>query len=381
MNKRSISLAVLLLILLSYSLTACKNSAPSSSEEPIEVAQNIEYEKQARYCLRDHIEIPVRDQGDFGTCWAFAALNSLETNLALQGEIYDFSEMHMALCLSYLFGDDGGTLHVAVQYLFGRHGPVLETDFPYRSYSQEEIVQMKNFSPVVKVNKLTVFSDKEVYDWTDKQNIIKSVKQYIPYKGSVTVVIDADEIVGNDNFQMTLYTDENTEANAKDSHMVTLVGWDDSYSAENFPADNKPKHDGAFIALNSWGDEWGENGLFYISYDDCSIYNEMSAIGVTDDQPKTVTGKFKDNYLYQALKKDYYYVIDKYNDDTLEIDFYEDVLEDVRILNLLDYPVSDLTGVDVLRYLESIYADRRKISDESALYNLENFDWDFWEMD
>lgn len=374
-SRLSFSVIMLLAVLLSYMLAGCNNSSSPATDTPTAA-----YQEQSRYYLGDHIELPVRNQGDFGVCWTFAMLNSLETNLALQGKHCDFSEMHMAIWMAGDANVGGGDMALAVEYLFGSHGPVLEETVPYKLYSQEEAEKMNELFAVVKTNKLTIFSDGDTTDWEDKQEIITSIKQYIPYKGSVAVTIDASQIVQNDNLQMTMYTDANSVWNSDESHMVTLVGWDDSYSADNFPQENKPEHNGAFIALNSWGKEWGENGLFYISYDDLSVYTEMSAVGVTTEPPETVTGKFKDRQLYEAIKAEKYFSIAKYDDDTMEIEFYKDVLQSITILNLLDYTVTDLTGIEVLHSLELIYAERSKIKDESALYNLPNFDWEFWEM-
>lgn len=78
-------------------------------------------------------------------------------------------------------------------------------------------------------------------------------------------------------------------------HMVTIVGWDDSYSKENFgsgDADKQPPADGAWIVKNSWGaqtedfpnyanwgivnDEGKSTGYFYLSYYDQSISNPES---------------------------------------------------------------------------------------------------------
>ena len=50
---------------------------------------------------------------------------------------------------------------------------------------------------------------------------------------------------------------------------MVIVGWDDSYSKDNFNTDLEG--DGAFICQNSWGDNFGENGFFYISYYDTNI--------------------------------------------------------------------------------------------------------------
>ncbi len=61
------------------------------------------------------------------------------------------------------------------------------------------------------------------------------------------------------------------------NHLVTLVGWDDNYSKDNFNI--KPQGDGAWICKNSWGTDWGEEGFFYISYYDTSFQMDSSAVG------------------------------------------------------------------------------------------------------
>ena len=55
----------------------------------------------------------------------------------------------------------------------------------------------------------------------------------------------------------------------KPNHDVVIVGWDDSYSKDNFSMDLEG--DGAFICQNSWGSEFGEDGFFYISYYDTNV--------------------------------------------------------------------------------------------------------------
>ncbi|HIT52225.1 MAG TPA: S-layer homology domain-containing protein [Candidatus Aveggerthella excrementigallinarum] len=72
------------------------------------------------------------------------------------------------------------------------------------------------------------------------------------------------------------------------NHAVTIVGWDDDYSRENFLAGHQPPYDGAWIVKNSWGagsqefpnaGDWGidedgdgvGDGYFYLSYYDQSL--------------------------------------------------------------------------------------------------------------
>ena len=67
------------------------------------------------------------------------------------------------------------------------------------------------------------------------------------------------------------------------NHSVVIVGWDDTYSKNNFPASNRPSTDGAYIVQNSWGKDWGTNGKFYVSYEDLYIEEALTGIeGVTE---------------------------------------------------------------------------------------------------
>lgn len=54
-------------------------------------------------------------------------------------------------------------------------------------------------------------------------------------------------------------------------HTVVLVGWDDDYPKENFAEGKQPEQDGAWLVQNSWGTGWGDDGYFWISYEDASL--------------------------------------------------------------------------------------------------------------
>ena len=60
---------------------------------------------------------------------------------------------------------------------------------------------------------------------------------------------------------------------AKPNHVVTIVGWDDTFPASNFLEDHQPPGPGAWIVKNSWGADWGDDGYFYLSYYDMSLCN------------------------------------------------------------------------------------------------------------
>ena len=58
-------------------------------------------------------------------------------------------------------------------------------------------------------------------------------------------------------------------------HDILILGWDDNYSRENFRI--KPPSDGAWICQNTWGESFGEEGIFYVSYEDRNLFRQGGA--------------------------------------------------------------------------------------------------------
>ncbi len=210
------------------------------------------------YDYRDYGRIlRVKNQGDLGTCWAFASIMAMETSLMPQNE-YDFSEDHMCWHNGYnLTQAEGGEYNMAMAYLASWKGPVLEIDDPYGDGESPD-----NLSGVVHVQEMQIIASKD----------LDGIKRAVFLYGGVqsSLYMSTHDSDGNDS---AAYNSANSAycyiGKEKSNHDVVIVGWDDSYPAENFST--KPDGDGAFICVNSWGDEFGEDGYFYVSYYDSGI--------------------------------------------------------------------------------------------------------------
>ena len=210
-----------------------------------------------KYDLREQKRATaVKDQGALGTCWAFATLTALESTL-LPEEDLTFAEDHMTLCNNFNKGqNDGGDYTMSMAYLASWQGPVLAKDDPYGDGKTD---------PSLKAVKHV--QEMQVMESGDQQKIKEAVFKYGGVQTSIyTTLQNSSSTSVYYNSETKAYCYQGSE---KSNHDVVIIGWDDSYSKDNFST--PPEEDGAFICQNSWGTAFGENGIFYISYYDSNI--------------------------------------------------------------------------------------------------------------
>lgn len=236
----------------------------------------------------------IKNQNPYGTCWAHAAMASAEADLWKKGladSTINLSEWQLAYFFYHTvedplggtagdsvtvvtdsgvedYLDRGGNQQLATYRLATWQGVTQEADAPYSTVYND---RTKTLDDALAYGK-DAYHLENAYWVSMKDRDI--VKQLIMEYGACAASYYHDSAYFNSSSQwnrsepLAEYKPTGTSTN----HAITIVGWDDNYSKDNFGT-YKPSSNGAWLCKNSWGSNWSKDGLFYISYEDSPNLN------------------------------------------------------------------------------------------------------------
>ena len=255
----------------------------------------------SKYDPRGSLSIPVRNQKPSNMCWAYTLAANLEISFMRAGAgLFDLSEEHLAYFFANRQNDplgntasdrntvlhsyrEGGNQTLAAIFLSTWSGMALESQVPYET-NEDHTLDSDNVPSSSMAYNTTAYLENAAFASYSVNNVKELISEY----GSVSMSFGMYDIYYNPHMCAYSYP-KGTSVN----HAVTLVGWDDNYSKDNFNEASEVTADGAWIARNSWGEDWGEDGYFYISYQNKGNYNLVAA-------EATTSPKYRNNYFYDG---------------------------------------------------------------------------------
>jgi autotransporter-associated beta strand protein len=273
---------------------------------------------------------PVKNQLNYGSCWTFGMLATVEANWNKQrqaaieaGKITeavakaDFSERYLAwLGYNAPLGtdastyphpfypssidpaqgiydayDQGGLEFKAAALLTRGTGLTWEANAPFASKPFDKkdpatrmqgVTLQPEVGLVTQVYGLYQYVDSMPVNYGYDGNIDNErqayIKQLITENGIISVGIYAGP-EWNDAKITEIY---NQDFDLGANHEVGLVGWDDDYEFTNYKDKNGQPLKGAWIMRNSWGSDWGDGGYAYVSYYDTSLAGGVTSVVEAD---------------------------------------------------------------------------------------------------
>lgn len=274
----------------------------------------------------------VKDQNVWGNCWAFSTIGVAESSLITQERVIrgeqatkdniDLSERFLTYFMynsvedplgntkgdytrvgnngsNYL--DVGGNMQYATFACANWIGAADEALAPWTELLLASESEKAGFDLSSKnLNDMLAYQDiahmQNAY-WVSLQNHDEVKKMILEYGGAAISYYHANGANYYNTLTAAYYNGGIQGAN----HAAVLVGWDDNYSRTNFSTD--PGADGAWLVKNSWGSFWGDEGFFWISYEDIALNTDHATAYVFDFES---SDNYMHNYQYDGSQGAHY---------------------------------------------------------------------------
>lgn len=210
-----------------------------------DVPKEFDSRKQWPNCIH-----PIRDQARCGSCWAFAASETLSDRICISSNGSTdvvISPEDMVACDNWNMGCNGGILPWAWSYLTTT-GAVSDECFPYSS-ADGSVPKCPKTCADGSAQKKYKCTKGSVVEAKGVAQIKAEISANGPLETGFTVYEDFM------NYQSGIY--KHVSGDQLGGHAVKIIGWGDGY----------------WICANSWGPKWGEQGFFNIAFGDCGIDN------------------------------------------------------------------------------------------------------------
>ncbi len=259
----------------------------------------------SHYDSRDYgIVTPVKNQGSEGLCWSYATSAASETSILREGlspitpnknDLIDISEHNVDFTtLNRNLNFDLLKLNPRDQWT-GRKGSgniVSNAADSLAMWNSPIDSNTKGNSYVYKPadyfleDTINIGNTQDLINRVGLDNAVTQIKELIARYGAVTASYSCAG---------TLPYTNTASRPLNGGHAVTIVGWDDNISQDNYHP--RAERNGGWICKNSWGSYWKDSptrdGYFYISYD--SEISDMTAFNYDKAH-----NKYDNNYYYDA---------------------------------------------------------------------------------
>eukprot|EP00996_Jenningsia_fusiforme_P001623 NODE_2494_length_1187_cov_35.036907_g2277_i0.p1 GENE.NODE_2494_length_1187_cov_35.036907_g2277_i0~~NODE_2494_length_1187_cov_35.036907_g2277_i0.p1 ORF type:complete len:343 (+),score=77.86 NODE_2494_length_1187_cov_35.036907_g2277_i0:60-1031(+) len=209
-----------------------RNRSSVPREAPLSEAELAQYTADS-FDWRDHgVVLPVKDQGQCGSCWTFSAVAAMESAWKLANHtLTSLSEEELVQCAkSAGDGCNGGDELEAIQWVINHGGITTEGDYPYSSGRgvTGRCNTVKSSHKVAKFKSVIRAPSSET-----------QIKAFLQKHGVLTIAVDAEDA------WQSYQSGVKTLCKGRDlDHAVSLVGFGPDY----------------WIVRNSWSSSWGEGG-------------------------------------------------------------------------------------------------------------------------